>query len=39
MSLSVTSTISAEAFKGEDIVLLDVDYLKILDSNVTKGEI
>ena len=35
---SVLSQVSTEVFKGEAIILLDVDYLKLLDSNTTKGE-
>ena len=35
---SVSDIVSEDAFNGEATVLLDVDHLKTLDSNATKGD-
>ncbi len=34
---SVLGVVTQEAFDREAVVLIDVDYLKIIDSNTTKG--
>ena len=36
---NVTKMVSDEAFNGEPIVLVDTDYLRILDTPGTRGEL
>lgn len=35
--LNVSSCVSEEAFEGNSVVLLDADYLKVLDTPSTRG--
>lgn len=36
---SVSILVSVEAFDGDPVVLLDLDYLKLLDSSASKGDL